>query len=142
MKRYMFKLLIFFLFPVIVFLCDCCLEKDYPLYLENNTTFSTSWYLALGGEKGTEYPDTTLPQTDEYVIYDVLPKSTHIAGSGNKWEDVYSMLPKDTISVFVFITDTLNKYSWEEVRNGYKVLKRYDLSYDDLERMDWTITYP
>ena len=43
---------------------------------------------------------------------------------------------------YVFSVDTLEKYSWEEIREGYKILKRYDLSMDDLDSLDWTITYP
>jgi hypothetical protein len=48
----------------------------------------------------------------------------------------------DTLSIYVFDTDTLNTYDWVKVKVGYKVLKRYDLSLDDLKQMNWTITYP
>ena len=46
------------------------------------------------------------------------------------------------MSVFIFHTDTLNKYSWQEVRDGYKILRRYDLSLEDIKKMKWTIPYP
>jgi len=38
--------------------------------------------------------------------------------------------------------DTLKNDSWENIRDNYKVPKRYDLSLDDLKNMDWTINYP
>jgi hypothetical protein len=47
-------------------------------------------------------------------------------------ENYFHKIPSDTLSVFYFHVDTINKYSWEEIRQGYKVLRRYDLSIDDL----------
>ena len=47
------------------------------------------------------------------------------------------------LSVFIiFHSDTMEKYTWEEVRDGYEILKRYDLSLDDIKRLDYTIVYP
>ena len=48
---------------------------------------------------------------------------------------------KDSLMFFVFSVDTLDKYSWDEIREGYMVLKRYDLSITDLDSLNWTITY-
>ena len=118
------------------------MDKKYPVYLKNNADHSIGSYFGLGGEFGTIYPDTSLPSVNKYVITEIKPESRYIYDSGLKWEEVYSMLPKDTMSVFIFHTDTLEKDNWEEIRNNYKILKRYDLSLDDLKRMNWTITYP
>lgn len=40
-----------------------------------------------------------------------------------------------TVKYGTFYPDTL-------LRKGYKILKRYDLSIDDLDSLNWTITYP
>ena len=48
----------------------------------------------------------------------------------------------DTLSVFVFHIDTLLSHSWKEIRNGYKILVRYDLSAEDLESLKGKIYYP
>ena len=53
--------------------------------------------------------------------------STNI--DSDNWEEEIEFLPKDTLSIFIFSTDTLNKYSWEEVRRDYKILRRYDLRF-------------
>jgi len=37
--------------------------------------------------------------------------------------------------------NTLETTSWDTIKLNYKVLKRYDLSFQDLEKMNWTITY-
>ena len=57
-------------------------------------------------------------------------------------EEIFFNLPKDTLSVFIFHTDTLTEYTWNEVRDKYMILKRYDLSLDDLRRLNFKITYP
>ena len=66
--------------------------------------------------------------------------STNI--DSDNWEEEIESLPKDTLSIFIFSTDTLNKYSWEEVRRDYKILRRYDLSIQDLELLDYKVYYP
>lgn len=49
----------------------------------------------------------------------------------------------DRYCVFIFHPDTLEKYSWEEVVSGYKILCRYDSDVPlDIERLDKTIPYP
>ncbi|NLL27401.1 MAG: hypothetical protein GX259_01250 [Bacteroidales bacterium] len=62
--------------------------------------------------------------------------------SKEKWEKVFKKLPKDTLSIFIFDSDTLAKYSWDRIRSDYNILKRYDLSLKDLETQNWTISYP
>jgi len=48
----------------------------------------------------------------------------------------------DTISVYVFDAELIENIEWEVVARDYLVLKRYDLSWSDLKRLDWRITYP
>jgi hypothetical protein len=139
----MIKIFIFILLVANLSKCEkVAMDKRYAVYLKNNAEHSIGAYFALGGEFGTLYPDTTLPETKQYVITEIKPDARYIYDSGIEWEEIYSKLPKDTMSVYVFHTDTLQNVSWEDIRNNYKVLKRYDLSLDDLKRMNWTITYP
>ena len=108
----------------------------------NNADHPIGFYIADGGPYGTYYPDS-LPETNDYITYD----SRTVIQPGLKirycpsWEAYFKDQPFDTLSVFIFHTDTLNKYSWEEVRDGYKILKRYDLGKDDLENMH-QLVYP
>jgi len=44
--------------------------------------------------------------------------------------------------VYVFDAHVIETTAWDSVKANYLVLKRYDLSLDDLKRMNWTITYP
>ena len=121
--------------------CEKAMDYSYEINLVNNAEHSIGYYFATGGEHGTFYPDS-LPETNEYIIYDISKVLRPGYESHLEWEKFFQALPNDTLSVFIFHTDTLNKYTWGEVRDGYMILKRYDLSLEDLESMNWTITYP
>ena len=57
--------------------------------------------------------------------------------------NLFSYLPHDTLSVFVFHADTIRKYSWEEIRDSYNILVRYDLSERDVRSFkNHTIPFP
>ena len=144
---------------LMLFMLDSCVFFDMPkhvfqdLRFVNNSDSDVSFYpysfsfAILKYEMF--YPDTLLPPLDTgYVSMDdfhkVLPmksytfhsllEQTHLKKIPNR---------KDSLLMFyVFSVDTLEKYSWEEIREGYMVLKRYDLSITDLDSLNWTITYP
>lgn len=118
-------------------------EKKYPIHLMNDSNHSIGTYLTLGGKHGSYYPDTVLPESSEYIISDIESNRTYYYDSGIKWEEIFSYdLPNDTMSIFIFHTDTLSKYAWGTIRNEYKILKRYDLSLEDLHALEFTVPYP
>jgi len=47
-----------------------------------------------------------------------------------------------TIRYIFYDAQILETTPWDTVRAKYLILKRYDLSLEDLQRMNWTITYP
>lgn len=118
---------------VIIFCYQCRFPGDskHEWYFENQTNDTLCVYFAWGYQ--TAYPDTALP---------IDPNKAHILGTPpHKKQEVYNSieynkminnLPKDTLSVFVFHQDTLLKYKWEDIRQSYNILKRYDLSLDDI----------
>lgn len=133
--------------------CDFCSDlftlaferEPGDLYIINKSDHDIGYYAADGHEDGTFYPDS-LPLTNIYVFSPLEPNSKDVLlriWGLSTWRKFFEdYLPHDTLSVFIFHSDTLNKYSWDEVRDGYKILKRYDLSLDDFRRMDYTLTYP
>ena len=53
------------------------------------------------------------------------------------------LLSSDMDMHYLFDLDTIKKYSWKEIAEGYKVLKRVDFdTYEDMEKCNFTITYP
>jgi hypothetical protein len=54
----------------------------------------------------------------------------------------YENTLKDSLHIFIFEENVLATYTWEEVVDNYMVLKRYDLSLQDLQQLNWQISYP
>ena len=130
----------------IALLVSCTLKMDaiYPIHIYNESEVQyIGYYFATGGRYGSYYPDTLLPNNNTYVYNKNIKPKQHLQyDSWIKWDMTFKSLPKDTLSIFIFSSDTLNKYSWEEVRRDYKILKRYDLSIQDLELLDYKVYYP
>jgi len=128
------------IFTCILFLCGC--DYDFRLYLDNQTSDTLCVYLALDFE--TAYPDTTLPiDPNRACLATALPHEKTLAFMTNaKGENIIKNLPQETLSVFIIHADTLLKYTWQEIRDDYKILSRYDLSLKDLQMLNFTIPYP
>ena len=111
-------------------------ENVFSIWVENKTNKTITFLV------DKYYPDTTLPD-EEDKLNGVQPNSrSPYDFHEKKWSDVFEKLPADTLSIFIFSGDTLATYSWQEIRNSYKILRRYDLSRQDIESMNYTIIYP
>ena len=130
---------------------------DY-IYIKNASNDSVFVYMALGigPEYPTLYPDTTLPpyliiknarigkERKDLFITDylpVLPPNT----TGEVWPTDYEKIAEwepDTMSIFIISKNAVDKYGWEDVRENYRILERYDLSTDEVILMNYTIPYP
>ena len=56
--------------------------------------------------------------------------------------DCYENTLKDTLYVFIFEEDVLANHSWADVVDKNLVLQRYNLSLQDLQKLNWQISYP
>ena len=68
---------------------------------------------------------------------------------GDTWETKFaykSIIPSDTLIVFVLNVDSIDLWEHKDLSKKYNpndaVLKRYYLSLNDLNNMNWTITFP
>jgi hypothetical protein len=132
-------------FIVIVTMCVGCplsMEtRTYSLFLNNTSHHNIS---VLIGDLISEinYPDTTLMHNihKNNIIKITCTGQTRtgacgILSSELKWTDWAKSLPLDTFSLFLFDTDTLARYSLDEIKAEYKILQRYDLSSGDIEKL-------
>lgn len=123
---------------VILMFAACPMDYSHSFRFSNNS--DTDVYIYLGGISreygGTLYPDTGVAEV----------RCGSIVRQGAEITDNYSDTKKDswkdTLCLFIFDADTFNTYSWKEIQNGYKVLKRYDLSPKDLRALERKISYP
>lgn len=79
------------------------------------------------------YPDTTLPyQFPQLKMRNIQPGFFYIYSQTET--DIptrFGDLNSDTISIFVFSTDTLSLLGWEAVRDRYNIIQRYDISLNE-----------
>jgi hypothetical protein len=114
--------------------CEKLVDHAYIIKIQNNSNDTVQFY------ESYNYPDTLIDVTKPRLKM-VYPSKYSSLESKKDWDEVL-VSPKDTISIFILSKDTVDKYSWDKIRSDYNVLKRYDLSLDDLEKRSWTITYP
>lgn len=146
-------------------LCSCWeyFSISPAVYLSNNSQHEIVVYWAEKTPfpfdfENKVYPDTTLPDTYYYYDYAIGQES---ANSYNPMSNIISVgdcanvgdwdpnpinyLFSDIsrLSVFILHADTIRKYSWEEIRDSYNILVRYDLSEEDVRSFEnYTIPFP
>ena len=141
-----FLILSLFLIPILASKC-IDFEGMSRVVLKNNSDYGVVGLFA-DLWTGFCYPDTLLPETPVFYInvdsVKTNPKEDQIVlYDGNTISKALKANTiSDTLSVFVFHIDTLLNHSWKEIRDGYKILVRYDLSAEDLESLRGEIYYP
>ncbi len=137
-------LVIGFIFIVSLTCCSECkfaMDYEYPLRLDNNSAYSIDCYFSFS-EKIAPFAPNTEPDTIHYLFRGVKPQEYYRYSSSLSWEEKLSYIKSDTISIYIFHTDTLNRYSWKKICEDYLVLKRYDLSLEDLKTLKFKVPYP
>lgn len=125
---------------IVIWMCTashCGMDVEYPLFFKNTSNKNLKYAI------GRNYPDT-IPMVEDIrvVTIDAL-SSRSIEWSGVEWKYIYeSYYASDTMSLFILSCDTLAKYSWDQIREDYNILVRYDLSLKDLYKLDFRIVYP
>ena len=54
------------------------------------------------------------------------------------WDDYFNNIKSDTLMIFVVLDSGQGS---DGLKDHYTVLKRYDLTLQDIEKKNWTITY-
>lgn len=139
-----------FLFASLLFLGSTCNKEKIDCH-KTITIFNNSKkdiYVLCD----TQYPDTlyfghfSSPASDSSK-YKVPANSSSDNPLRNRdcWENDFTygdLIASDTLMVYVFDANVVETVDWADVVHYYMVLKRYDLSMEDLKSMNWTITYP
>jgi len=96
--------------------CEKLVDHVYYIRVQNNSNDTIQFYASY------VYPDTSIVSEKPRLDMAYPNDYSHI-DSKKKWEDV---LPKDTILIYILNKDTVDAYSWEDIRSNYNILKRYD----------------
>lgn len=114
---------------------------DDRLELMNNSTSSIVAYLSFA------YPDTSLSSTSPakniYANSDQAAPGEKINFvRGGTWEHAFEeQIPGGKMIIFIIEESTFENTEWNSIVSNYDILKRYDLSLDDLKEMNWKIEY-
>lgn len=139
--------MMFFFAPLLILGLSSCKNSNFPdrfydIQLENRSNSTIKAYLALGTE--FVHPDTSIELNSPISGFRTIEtnNSTYF-DSRIQWKEIFeTYLPDDTLSVFIFDVDTLDYYDWDTIRRYYKILRRYDLSLENLKQLDFKISYP
>ncbi len=127
-----------FLIVIILLLFTACPEDmgdSITVYNESNQNIS--FYLGQG-LGGTIFPDTTLP----LFKVGVKVEAGKFLVNYYYLRETYEREHTDTLCLFILSVDTVEKYSWDKIHEEYMILRRYDLSFQDFKRLNYTIHYP
>ena len=97
------------------------------MWFVNNTGYYIAGDVIFGGNN--IYPDTMFIIKPTGILKPYSHSNTPISFP---LEDIIKKTPKDTLSFFFFHADTLEKYPLEILQRDYKILRRYDLSSQDV----------
>jgi F0F1-type ATP synthase membrane subunit a len=90
---------------------------------------------------GNSYPDTSLSMVNAIPYYKGNLWQKILAHDGkNEGRDIFNL--NSTILVFIFNANTIETTPWDNIVKHYMVLKRYQTTKNDMEKSNWTITYP
>ncbi|MFN8205896.1 MAG: hypothetical protein U0T82_00610 [Bacteroidales bacterium] len=117
-----------------------CKEDDYlklRIYNNSNAPIYATWSL--------DFPDTTLTYVQDPTLDPQFGRVEAKNLQGKHYDSPTKEIfdgSRDTLLVFIFDAPLLDSTPWDTVKANYLVLKRYDLSLDDLNSINWIITYP
>lgn len=113
--------------------CHSCIK------IVNKSSTSIYYYESL------HYPDTSINNYNPSKagsFFKVESNSTNDDITSSCFEADFRINPYGKIIYFIYDAHTIETVPWDTIKKKYMILKRYDLSLDDLNKMNWTITYP
>ncbi len=116
------------------------LDTFYSVDIKNNTSDTINVFLA-DNHSSVHYPDTTLP-TKRPALFDIPPRQIRSFDSRTRWEEIIKGLPRDTLSVYFIDGKVYDTVPWDSIRVHYKILERRDFSLEELQKLDFRISYP
>jgi hypothetical protein len=132
------KTLLFLIITISLTSCFKDKEEDTKIRVMNNS--NDTIYMSFT----TDFPDTTFihntnplnnPQISMIAPHCIQDKYYGCPSRGIFSDKI------DTLSIFLFDRQVLLRYNWDTIKSRYLILKRFDLSLSDLEKINWIVTY-
>jgi hypothetical protein len=118
---------------------NCVYDRmDFKLKITNNSNADIYFFDTFS------YPDTSIRveynptySKTEYFIKNGETKSVVVRGT---WDESFKIW--DTLIIFIYDAKTLETTPWDSIRKNYLILKRFDLTLQSLENLNWIISFP
>lgn len=122
---------LFFLLLLLV-LTSCPDEADNNLSIRVKNNSEKDILFIRSGNKYSECTSDSLPN---------INSGTVIKTNTSVYENL--VLTKCNTYLFILSMDTVYKYSWKDIRDNNRYMKKYIISNEnDLKKIDYAITYP
>lgn len=99
----------------------------------------------LYADCGVSYPDTLFDIRRPSPAYKIKPYERNTTALWNRdyWESDFEVgwiIPSDTLMIYIYDAELLDSKTFTHIKNT--VIQRYDLSLQDLQFLNWKISYP
>jgi hypothetical protein len=128
------------LITISILLCACPEETGQKfIYIVNKSDKRITFDFTINKQNTTFY----CSDTGRTILFDIESNATFNLDDG----DVYSSWDGflETLTVFILDGELYNEY-WQQpcdtIRKYVPILHRYQLTLEDLQRMNWTVVYP
>jgi len=117
---------------IILCICSCRTEEyHYEVHFKNNSSSTVSISLSL------LYPDTTITCPLGHV--EVSPGNEYSDYIRCGWEEA---LENTYYQLFIINTEIVDTVPCDTISKNNLILRRYQLSVNELDNMNWFINYP
>jgi len=128
---------------LLVVCCEASNSKDFHqlITIVNKTdkTMYVDW--------STQYPDVNAykskpdPSLNGFSKVPANESTDQILASKSSYESIFeNRIPSGVMMIYVFDGVTLETQGWEHIKSNNLVYKRYDLTLQDLNNMNWKVT--
>lgn len=150
MKNSVFKLLVFAGIVTILTGCPGSFTYGDTIVLQNRSSSCIRCYeTSLNKEYKKSYKDTAIYFSPESGLLEIRGGRRYNEHTyAHTLEEFFEGIPSDTLMFFILDSTTVADEPWEEIVKGYKILRRYDLSIEDMMKLiqddgtGYTIPYP
>lgn len=122
-----------------ILLLSCCTDR-----YDTGTIFINHSEIAIYVTMADYYVDSSYvfvnynPGNDDR--FKIEPQDTLLYFFISGWKNNFGV--NDTISFYFFDADVIENTPWETVKKEYLVLRRYDLTLENMKTLNWCVPYP
>ena len=116
-------------------------EPDSTIVLVNSSDERIVFYEEYRLPLDTSIATIAFPQTPANTEERIIESNTTFNNVG-PFKSLFRQLPNRELKLYLLSRDTIEQVPWEEIVERSLVLRRYDLTEQDLDSLDWRVEYP